>query len=176
MSVAPPKARKASKVSLRQHLDVLRRSVRSLPPGGEDGFEGLLAVAFGAITRMPFRIADSGAQFGRDGAAIGADSIVAFEAKRYDGKIPPDTIKAKLFDLSVGDRDVDLWILGATVGVGDQIATAVEKYSSETGVATLILDWPGTGLGCWRSPKIDHLCSLKIDQGRKPSAVALGVF
>ena len=30
--------------------------------------------------------------------------------------------------------------------------------------------------GCWRSPKIDHLCSLKIDQGRKPSAVALGVF
>ena len=29
---------------------------------------------------------------------------------------------------------------------------------------------------CWRSPKIDHLCALKIDQGRKPSAGALGVF
>ena len=31
-------------------------------------------------------------------------------------------------------------------------------------------------LECWRSLKTDHLCSLKIDQRRKPSAGALGVF
>jgi len=28
---------------------------------------------------------------------------------------------------------------------------------------------------CWRSPKTDHLCSLKIDQGMGPRGLPLGV-
>jgi hypothetical protein len=28
---------------------------------------------------------------------------------------------------------------------------------------------------CWRSPKTDHLCALKIDQGWKPRERSLGV-
>lgn len=30
-------------------------------------------------------------------------------------------------------------------------------------------------LGCWRSRKTDHRCSLKIDQGRKLAASAASV-
>jgi len=29
---------------------------------------------------------------------------------------------------------------------------------------------------CWRALKTDQLCSLKIDQGWKPGALAPGVF
>ena len=31
-------------------------------------------------------------------------------------------------------------------------------------------------LTCWRALKTDQLCSLKIDQGWKPGALAPGVF
>jgi hypothetical protein len=34
----------------------------------------------------------------------------------------------------------------------------------------------GIAQECWRSPKTDHLCALKIDQGWKPGATAPGVF
>ena len=41
------------------------------------------------------------------------------------------------------------------------------------GMAKKITKRPGL---CWRALKTDQLCSLKIDQGWKPGALAPGVF
>ncbi|MBI2398772.1 MAG: hypothetical protein HYV17_13340 [Xanthomonadales bacterium] len=52
-------------------------------------------------------------------------------------------------------------------------ATKGDLLIVEGGEAGRAAVWPHA---CWRSPKIDHLCALKIDQGRKPRAGALGVY
>lgn len=113
--------------------------MKALKPSGAGGFEGLLAVVLTKISGQDFRLARSGMQNGKDGATLGA---VAFEAKRYDKKIPDDQVLTKVFQVGAAATPPHLWILGATVEVGTQLAGTLTVGAGRLGVGVLLLDWP----------------------------------
>lgn len=123
-------------------LDRLRDVLLELPPTGDGGFESLLAKVFGTITGIPFRLASSGSQFGKDGrAAYGGDAI-CFEAKRYSGSVSRSDVLGKLAELSLAPSEsVDLWVLCATTPIGTQVADSIEEFGRSHGISTMILDW-----------------------------------
>ncbi len=133
--------------SLHEHMTNLRDALLELSATGAEGFEGLLAVTLTRIANVPFRLAHSGSQFGLDGKTAYATDGVYFEGKRYDGRIPRADVLSKIAELSIGDKgDVDLWVLGATTGVGSQLTDDVHALGDRNGISTLVLDWSDTGL------------------------------
>lgn len=120
---------------------VLRDALAALKPTGRDGFEGLLAAVLGAALGYAFRLAASGSQNGRDGAAQVGEHYVAFEAKLYGTKLPRTEVMAKVADLLTSAVPVDLWILGASCEVRAQIGDELAKMRDH-GLTTLVLDWP----------------------------------
>jgi hypothetical protein len=128
-------------------VDILRDAIRSLKATGKDGFEGLLALALGRITKNPMRLAASGFQFGVDGQGEDRNNPVCFEAKRYKSKISRETVLTKIADLGRRDDEADiLWVLGATVEIPNQIAQHLQTDGLKQGVATLLLDWNDNGV------------------------------
>jgi hypothetical protein len=128
-------------------LDELRDIVRNIDAVGENGFEGLMAVALTEITSTVFNLAKSGSQHGKDGSsALNAGSL-AFEGKRYDRAVPKNEVLSKIAEIAGNDQgNVDLWILGATAPVSIQDISAIEAVGSRLAVGTLILDWPAIAL------------------------------
>jgi hypothetical protein len=124
----------------------LKLALMSLPPTGAQGFEGLIAVTLASITGIPFRLAGSGSQFGIDGRAAFDDEAICFEGKRYDSTIPKDQIFTKLFELSIASNCPDIWVLGATSPVRDQVVRSARMFGEKHGIFVLILDWSETSL------------------------------
>lgn len=130
-----------------KEIDKLRDAIRSLKATGQDGFEGLLALALGRITKNPMRLAASGFQFGVDGQGEDHHNPVCFEAKRYSSSLSRETVLTKIADLGRRNDEADiLWVLGATVGVPNQLAQHLHADGLRVGVATLVLDWNDGGV------------------------------
>ncbi|UEG63301.1 hypothetical protein [Stutzerimonas chloritidismutans] len=123
-------------------LTDLKNTLLALKAAGADGFEGFLRVVLTRLTGIPFRLAVSGLQGGMDGDSALRGDAVSFEAKRYSGAIHRNEVLTKIVDLARKSGAPDrLWILGATVEIGAQLATAVEEVGDQNAISTLILDW-----------------------------------
>ncbi|GAA4642448.1 hypothetical protein GCM10023115_05780 [Pontixanthobacter gangjinensis] len=124
--------------------DVLRRWEQ---PAGPDGFEGLIAQALATVSGYTFRLARSGAQFGRDAATPNAPFAIAMEAKRYTKSVPLEALagKSSLAAFALADK-VDLWVLAATVETSEPTEKMLEEILESAGVSLLNLDWAETGL------------------------------
>lgn len=126
---------------LREHIDDLKAALLFLPATGEKGFEGLIGEALREITGAPYRLAQSGSQFGRDGEAAYESDAICFEGKRYKGKIPPNAVLSKIAQLSRRDARTEIWVLGATSRIPSQLADDVRGLGDTIGIHALILDW-----------------------------------
>ena len=121
----------------------LRRSLIALPPTGEAGFEGLVAVACAQVAQTPFRLVGSGRQFGRDAEAVIDGTGILFEAKRYNSRLSYDALSGKLQEaLGRSGRRVEVWGAAATVPLDAQDAGDLCKYGEDNGVTVLLLDGP----------------------------------
>lgn len=117
------------------------------PAAGPKGFEGLIAHALADLTGYTFRLARSGAQFGRDAATRKAPFSIAMEAKRYTESVPLQELvgKAALAAAVLADG-IDLWALAATVEISEPTQRQLEEILDDQGITLLTLDWTETGL------------------------------
>ena len=126
-------------------LDNLKNAVLALDPSGAQGFEGLIGTALAEIVGIPFRLANSGVQFGVDGTSSSTDSSISYECKRYSDRVPREPVMAKVGELSIASHDVDLWILCATSEVGAQLVDDVSQFGRTHTISTIVVDWSNTG-------------------------------
>ena len=147
-------------INLTTHLENLRMALTALKPSGHDGFEGLLATIFGAVTARPFRLAGSGSQHGKDGSTVGAAKGIAFEAKLYTASINKNEVLSKLTEIIAAQPAHDLWILGATIEIKTQILDPLSKTADRNGINLLILDWSPTA----PLPELAVACALAPDE------------
>lgn len=141
-------ARSAPSGPLVPSRTVLRDVLRDwTPAAGPDGFEGLVAHALAEFTGYTFRLARSGAQFGRDAATPRAPFSIAMEAKRYTKSVPLQELvgKASLAAFSLAEG-IDLWVLAATVEVSEPTQRQLEELLEDGGMTLLTLDWTEAGL------------------------------
>jgi len=131
---------------LKDHIEKLKATLMILKPTGSSGFEGLLAVVLSEIGGVPYRLANSGSQYGIDGKVAFEGENIGFEAKRYDKAIPRTEVLSKIAEVSINSPKTDLWILGATTAVSSQLADDITKLGQKDGIAILILDWSDTNL------------------------------
>lgn len=128
-------------------LTDLKNVLLNLRATGAHGFEGLLRVVLTRLTGIPFRLALSGLQGGMDGDSALQGDAVSFEAKRYSGQIQRGEVLTKIVDLARKNTAPDrLWILGATIEVGAQLAAAVQEDGDRNAISTLVLDWTAAPL------------------------------
>ena len=117
------------------------------PAAGADGFEGLVANALAELTGFTFRLARSGAQFGRDAATPKAPFSIAMEAKRYTDSVPVQELVGKAtLAAAVLAEGIDLWALSATVEISEPTQRQLEEILEGHGITLLTLDWTDTGL------------------------------
>ena len=129
-----------------QHVENLKSALLSLPATGETGFEGLIGATLCEISRVPFRLAGSGSQFGVDGKPAYERDAICFECKRYDGPVPKNGVLSKIAEVPLSDPEIDIWVLCATSPIRVQIAKLVRKRGNKDGIFVLILDWSETDL------------------------------
>ncbi|MBY0492408.1 MAG: hypothetical protein K2R93_21415 [Gemmatimonadaceae bacterium] len=96
-----------------------------------------------ALTGVPLRLAQSGAQFGRDASsALSAGFGIAMEAKRYDRAPSLQVVAGKaILGGHALSGSVDLWVLGATAEIGDDVVRKTEEVLEQRGISLLVLDW-----------------------------------
>ncbi|KAF1083679.1 MAG: hypothetical protein GQF41_0457 [Candidatus Rifleibacterium amylolyticum] len=131
-----------------QH-DPLLKFLRSMPDVGPNGFEGLVRDLLEQWTGFTFRLARSGSQFGRDGSSESHGLFsVAFEAKRYNEsfKLKDRELAGELIQAHGSIPCLDLWILAATIEVGDSVEN-LRRQAEDLGVDLLILDARSNGFG-----------------------------
>lgn len=117
------------------------------PPAGDKGFEGLVAHALAVFTGLTFRLARSGAQFGRDAATRNAPFSIAMEAKRYTESVPLQELVGKAtLAAAVLAEGIDLWVLAATVEISEPTERQLEEILEAQGITLLTLDWTNAGL------------------------------
>lgn len=128
-------------------LTDLKNTILTLKAAGANGFEGLLRVVLTRLAGIPFRLAVSGLQGGIDGDSAFQGDAVSFEAKRYSGQIQRGEVLTKIVDLARKNNAPDrLWILGATIEIGAQLAAAVQEDGDRNAISTLVLDWTAAPL------------------------------
>ncbi|VVQ06260.1 hypothetical protein PS910_04343 [Pseudomonas fluorescens] len=123
----------------------LATALRSLPPTGSLGFEGLLRDILVEVTNLGFGLAKSGPQGGSDVRSLGLNLFeVALEAKRYSAgtALQVDALKAKLYESWKSENGTDLWILAATRALSATDNEELTRVGEGIGITVLILDWP----------------------------------
>ena len=114
----------------------------ALKPTGADGFEGLVADAVASLTGLVLRLAKSGSQFGRDASSQPGPFAVSLEAKRYDDNLRLEVLAGKAVVAgNLLGGDIDLWALGATSEVGDDVVKKLVSILEKDGVSLVMLDW-----------------------------------
>lgn len=128
--------------SLSDRLVTLRDILLALNAAGDDGFEGLVATALANMSGLTIRLSKSGSQYGRDGKSQAGGFAIAMEAKRYQATVPLQELAGKAslaaFDLA---GDIDVWVLGATVEVGEATEGRLRDILEKEGITLLPLDW-----------------------------------
>ena len=132
--------------TIADHVDTIRNVLIALPPTGHHGFEGLVEASFSTITGMTFRLSAGGSQFGIDGISAYGNWSVSFECKLYQRRLGISTVNAKLGELAIDDRGIDLWALCATTQVSAQIADRVRRFGEQFAISTVVLDWSEYGV------------------------------
>jgi len=127
--------------------DELRETLRKLEPTGRHGFEGLMAAVLTDLTKRSFALANSGAQFGKDGQSVLDNGAIAFEGKLYNDKVEKDQVLSKIAEISVNEEgQTELWILASTGPISTQHITTAQKVGRKLGLTVKVLAWPDTGL------------------------------
>lgn len=129
--------------------DYLLDFLRSLPATGPNGFEGLIRVLLEKWTRLTFRLARSGSQFGKDGTAeTHGPFSVTFETKRYKEttELNARELSGELLQVKTAFPSLDLWVLAATKEVGD-LAEDLRKSAIQLDVDILVVDARADGIG-----------------------------
>ncbi len=126
-------------------LNAFMQALLGLKATGADGFEGFVAVVLGAISGEEYRLATSGSQHGMDGGTIHSKTEIAFEAKLYKSDINKNDVISKVGEIGA-KGGADLWVLGATIGIGRQLANTVNNLAEKLGLPILILDWEANTL------------------------------
>jgi len=129
-----------------QHIENLKSAIMTLPATREKGFEGLIGAALSEITKVPFRLAGSGSQFGLDGKPAYEGDAICFEAKLYEKEVPREKVLYKIAEFSIRDTETDIWVLGATSMIRNQLVDDTRKLGNRSGIDVLILDWSETDL------------------------------
>lgn len=124
-----------------KHISNLKSALLSLPATGEAGFEGLIGETLSEISGVPFRLASSGSQFGIDGESAFKGDAICFECKRYKDKVHRNEVISKIAELSINDTETEIWVLGATSQIKNQLANDARRLGVKEGIAILILDW-----------------------------------
>ena len=132
--------------TIADNVDTLRTALSALYSTGHRGFEGLVEASFSRITGIPFRLSAGGSQFGVDGKSAYGDPRISFECKLYRQDLDIATVNAKLGELAIDDRGIDLWALCATTQVSAQIADNVRRFGEQFAISTVVLDWSKNGL------------------------------
>lgn len=128
-------------------IEDFRQNIQKLKPDGTDGFEGLMAVVLGDLTKRSFALASAGSQQGRDGQSALDGGIIVFEAKRYDDTVPKDKIYTKILEIAADKTSTtELYILAATCPISAQYITTLKGGTQRLAMALLVLAWPETGL------------------------------
>jgi hypothetical protein len=132
----------SGQANLTASLKQLRSILLQLPASGEAGFEGLVATVVADITGLQIRLAKSGSQFGRDASSPRDAFAIAIEAKRYNSGLRLEDLlgKASVAGVALGG-DTDLWILGATSEVGDDVVRNISGVVEGYGMSVVFMDW-----------------------------------
>jgi hypothetical protein len=112
-------------------------ALRNLRPSGEKSFEALVARLLMGISGVGLRLCHAGTQGGVDAIA---DMPFAVQAKRYTNQISPGVLLGDLANATLRYRDLELWVLAATTGIGAQAADDLRRFGEEHGIGTLLLD------------------------------------
>lgn len=124
--------------------------LRTLPPEGATGFEGLVRRLLEAWIGRRFRLARGGEQFGHDVASDAgplAPSILV-ECKRYgvDNKPPNRELVGELGQALARFPTLDLWVLAATTEIGSNAVAELRALAEQHAVEILVIDTrPGGG-------------------------------
>ena len=100
----PFRHRPTSRTGITAHTSVSGQSLLDSLSTSDDGFEGLIASVWAQLAGVPFKLAGSGRQFGRDGEGSVASAAIMFEAKRYTSRLPSEALQAKLKVWHGGDE------------------------------------------------------------------------
>jgi len=129
-------------IIISERLTDLKDALQVLKATGSDGFEGFVRIILAELTGIPFRLAASGLQGGMDGDSAFQQDSVSFEAKRYSKNIPRNEVLTKIIDVVRSNGATDrLWVLGATIEVSTQLASAIQEAGNQHAISTFILDW-----------------------------------
>ncbi|HEV2806064.1 MAG TPA: NACHT domain-containing protein [Chthoniobacterales bacterium] len=117
-------------------LEQLGAALTSMPPTGEDGFEGLAAALLQALTGYRFYVARSGDQ-PADALSVGGD--IALQGKRYD-KTPLDEtdFEGDFSKATRTCRDLDCYVLATTRRTA-QLGVLAKQLEDTTGVDIILL-------------------------------------
>ncbi|NUA25969.1 hypothetical protein [Cupriavidus basilensis] len=145
--------------TIKAAVATLTDALRALPPTGEAGFEGLVAVMLSRFTGLQFLLAASGRQEGRDlRARTEYGTHVAVECKRYGSKTKLDEreLIAELAQASRSLPHLDLWILVTSRPVPDLLEQQLEAEAQSHGVAFAVLDCPAEAMGSLAALCAEH--------------------
>jgi hypothetical protein len=132
-----------------EQRDPLLEFLRSLPETGPNGFEGLVRDLLEQWTGFTFRLARAGSQFGKDGLSeTHSQFSIAFETKRYNtnSKLNARELAGEVTQVYNSVSCLDLWILAATIEVGDLVED-LRIQAESFGIDLLILDARSNGFG-----------------------------
>ncbi|MEX1826824.1 hypothetical protein [Luteibacter sp. CQ10] len=121
-------------------LAPLRDALLDLEPANKNSFEELVGIALRHLTGVSYRQSTSGIQGGYDGLANARSGGIAYECKRYDGRVSRADLLNKIAECAL-DEHVDLFILAATTDVGAQANKAALEICHHNGMELLVLDW-----------------------------------
>jgi len=124
-------------------FDTLKDTLLTLKPEGEEGLEGLVAEALSNLLSTHFRLARAGRQHGRDGATAPGTFDIFFEAKLYSKQsMSAEDLQAKLASaINAHAPFLDVWVLAATVSIGDNAVAELNKTAERSGVTLVVIDW-----------------------------------
>lgn len=129
-------------MSTRDASKELRTRLVNLKPTGADGFEGLVRSCLESLTGVPLRLARAGSQFGRDASSSPTSEFgIAMEAKRYDNPLGLEVAAKALVASGALGGTIDLWIISATVEIGDDVVVKTAELLEQSGISLMVLDW-----------------------------------
>ncbi len=158
----------------------LIEALRSLPPTGPEGFEGLISRLLTRLTGSTFWLSSSGTQGGKDlSSRLGNEIQVAVQCKRFTQRtaLQATPLQGDMDAALIADPQLDLWALAATRSISGQVRNALEAHAVKLGISVAFLDHAPPALGA-----LPTLCAqfadltvqeLVSDAGEQASLTAL---
>ena len=150
-------------------LDALVTALRVMDETGPEGFEGFVRDVIRHALGRHIRLLKSGHQYGGDALADSRAALpeMVIECKRYTGRLPFEELRKKLEEALRERKEMDLWVVAATVDINAGDLERLRAIASEEFVSVECLDWDGAAGSI---PSLAALCATVPDivQGRFP--------